>query len=145
MANRHQARESALEVLYAWDCASFDKSVVVSTLADRIAEPERKAQDIPYLNTIIAGVIDTQDELFESIQAALRGRKLIALGHIERSVLLLAQWELSNRLEIPYRVIINEALQLMRTYADDAARGFVNGVLDTMARTSRTKDFKKFK
>ncbi|HKJ83792.1 MAG TPA: transcription antitermination factor NusB [Mariprofundaceae bacterium] len=140
MANRHKSRESALEILYAWSSAEQDALMIPGLLADRIQLPQRKGQDEAYLRELVTGVTEQCEALDEEIAMAVRGRSLASVAHIEMNVLRIAVWELRNRLEIPYRVVINEALQLTRTYADESARGFINGVLDRLARTLRQQE-----
>jgi len=138
VANRHKARQSALETLYAWHNAGQDGGMVPALLADRLREEDRRDQDEAYLREAVHGVIEQVDEIDRIIEGATQGRSLKSIAHVEHNVLRLAIWEMLNRLEIPYRVIINEALELTRAYADESARGFINGVLDYLAKTLRT-------
>ncbi len=135
--NRHQARESALEVLYAWHSSSHDAGALPSLIAGRIEEEEREQQDSGYLRELVYGVTENVEALDGIISPVIR-RSLKSVASIELNVLRLATWEMQNRLEIPYRVIINEALELTRDYADESARGFINGVLDKLARQLRS-------
>lgn len=143
MANRHQARESALEALYAWHSAKRDDAMLPSLLAGRLQHEERRDQDAEYLREAVNGVVAQVDEIDALIAGAVRGRSLNSIAHIEHNVLRLAVWELLNRLEIPSRVIINEALELTRAYAGESARGFINGVLDNLARRLRREEMKR--
>ncbi|MDQ7011232.1 MAG: transcription antitermination factor NusB [Mariprofundaceae bacterium] len=142
MANRHKARQSALETLYAWHNAGQDEAMVPVLLADRLKEEDRRDQDEAYLREVVHGVIAQADEIDRMIEDATRGRSLKSIAHVEHNVLRLAIWEMMNRLEIPYRVIINEALELTRAYADESARGFINGVLDNLAKSLRATEIK---
>ncbi len=137
MANRHKARQSALEVLYAWDSGGRDDAAIPALLADRLKEEGRGDQDAAYLRELVHGVTAEVAELDDWIGKGVRGRSLASIARIEHNVLRMAVWEMRNRLEIPYRVIINEALQLAREYADEPGRGFINGVLDHLARELR--------
>jgi len=140
LANRHKSRESAIEILYAWSSARQDEEMIPVLLDDRIGLEERGEQDVQYLRESVAGVIKERPVLDDVIARTLKGRNLKSVGHIELSVLRLAAWEFLYRLEIPYRVVINEALQLTHAYADAPARAFVNGVLDRLARDSRSEE-----
>lgn len=137
MANRHQARESALETLYAWSSAAQDGGMIPDLLATRLQHEEREDQDEAYLREAVYAITDHVDALDEIIKTAVRGRSLRSVAQVEINVIRLAVWEMQNRLEIPYRVIINEALELTRDYAGEAPRGFINGVLDNLARQLR--------
>jgi len=139
--NRHQARESAIETLYAWHSGGNDNADLPHLLSSRIQEEERGGQDEHYLRELVYGVTEQKDELDELIRPAVR-RSLKSVASVELNVLRLATWEMKNRLEIPYRVIINEALELTRAYADESARGFINGVLDKLAKELRPLECK---
>ncbi len=139
--NRHQARESAIETLYAWHSGGNDNADLPHLLSGRIQEEERGAQDETYLREMVYGITEQKDELDELIKPAVK-RSLKSVANVELNVLRLAVWEMKNRLEIPYRVIINEALELTRAYADESARGFINGVLDKLAKSIRSAEMK---
>jgi len=142
MANRHQARESALETLYAWGSAEQDGGMIPDLLASRLQHEDREDQDENYLREAVYGVTDHVQELDEVIKTAVRGRSLRSVAQLEINVIRLAVWEMQNRLEIPYRVIINEALELTRDYAGEPPRGFINGVLDNLAKQLRPSEKK---
>ncbi len=143
MGNRHQARESALETLYAWHSAGQDDAMLPDLLAGRLKHEERRSQDADYLREIVYGVTGNVEAIDELIATAIRGRSLRSVAHIEHNVIRMAVWEMQNRLEIPYRVIINEALELTRAYAGEAPRGFINGVLDNLARRLRPAEVRR--
>ncbi|GMR00309.1 MAG: transcription antitermination factor NusB [Zetaproteobacteria bacterium] len=142
MANRHKARQSALEVLYAWHNGEQDSASIPSLLAGRLSEEGRSDQDNDYLREMVQGVVAQAEDIDQLIGGAVRGRSLKSIAHIEHNVLRMAVWEMTNRLEIPYRVIINEALELARAYADEPGRGFINGVLDRLAHELRKEEFR---
>jgi len=143
MANRHMARESALETLYAWGSAEQDGGMIPDLLASRLQHEDREDQDENYLREAVYGVTDHVDALDEIIKTAVRGRSLRSVAQLEINVIRLAVWEMQNRLEIPYRVIINEALELTRDYAGEPPRGFINGVLDNLAKQLRPSEKNK--
>ncbi|NOR72819.1 MAG: transcription antitermination factor NusB [Mariprofundaceae bacterium] len=139
--NRHQARESAIETLYAWHSGGNDNADLPHLLSGRIQEEERGGQDENYLREMVYGVTEQKDELDELLKPVIN-RSLKSVASVEINVLRLAAWEMKNRLEIPYRVIINEALELTRAYADESARSFINGVLDKLAKELRSAEVK---
>ncbi|MDQ6955052.1 MAG: transcription antitermination factor NusB [Mariprofundaceae bacterium] len=139
--NRHQARESAVEVLYAWQSGECDDRAILGLIAGRLEEEDREQQDQEYLQALVYGVRDNREALDEEISSAIN-RSLRSVATLELNILRLAVWELINRLEIPYRVIINEALELARDYTDEPARSFINGVLDKLAKRLRAKECK---
>ena len=140
-SNRHLARESAIEILYAWHSGDCDDADLPSLISGRIHEEDRTQQDITYLREIIHGVTEQREALDTKILTGIN-RSLRSVATLELNILRLATWEMVNRLEIPYRVIINEALELARDYTDESARSFINGVLDKLAKTLRSKEAK---
>jgi len=139
--NRHQARESAVEVLYAWQSGECDNAAIPALIAGRLQEEEREQQDQEYLRALVNGVLDHRDDLDAKITTVIN-RSLRSVATLELNILRLATWEMINRLEIPYRVIINEALELARDYTDEPARSFINGVLDKLAKSLRDEESK---
>ncbi len=137
--NRHQARESILEVLYAWQSGGYDQASISANLDSRLQDEERKRQDAGYVREAVAYVTSHQQTIDAGISKLVR-RSLRSIGIVELNILRLACWEMTQRLEIPYRIIINEGLELARDYAGEEARGFVNGVLDRMASEYRSDE-----
>ena len=141
--NRHMARESAIEILYAWHNGGNDVAMLPSILADRLEEEDRKVQDADYLREMVYGVTEHCEDLDALIGEAVKGRSLRSIAHVELNLLRMAVWEMRYHLEIPCRVIINEALELARDYADEPSRGFINGVLDKVGQVLRAEEMKK--
>ncbi|MDQ6964545.1 MAG: transcription antitermination factor NusB, partial [Mariprofundales bacterium] len=79
-------------------------------------------------------------ELDTYIDRAVPSRSLASIGTIELAILRIGCWELWQCLEIPYRVVLNEALDLSHEYADDPVPSFVNGVLDRLAKGLRAAE-----
>jgi len=138
-SNRHLARESTLEVLYAWHSSECDNGAIPSLIAGRMEEEERKQQDVEYMRQMVHGVIEDHENLDAKISTVIK-RSLRSIATLELNILRLSTWEMINRLEIPYKVIINEALELARDYTDESARGFINGVLDKLAKQLRSAE-----
>ncbi len=106
-------------------------------IAAEIAELDafRKA-DVEYFRTLLNGAIENAAALEARIAPHL-DRKIDNLSPIERSILLLGGYELTRELEVPYRVVINEAVELAKTYGGTDGHKFVNGVLDKLAAEVR--------
>ena len=137
MANRHKSRQSALEVLYAWESGGRDEDSIPELLDGRLRQNDRRNQDQSFLHEAVEYITTHHDEFDQLIVKSAGGRRLDALGMVELNILRLAAWELKERLEIPYRVAINEALNLSRAYVDEHSCAFVNGVLDRIAKQLR--------
>ncbi|MGZ8204084.1 MAG: transcription antitermination factor NusB [Burkholderiales bacterium] len=132
-SSRRRSREFALQGLYQWQLARKDPVMIAAEVAER--EDFGKA-DTTYFRTLLNGAIDHADELEARIAPHL-DRKLNELSPIERSILLLGGFELMRELEVPYRVVINEAVELAKVYGGTDGHKFVNGVMDKLAAELR--------
>jgi N utilization substance protein B len=126
---RHRAREFALQGLYQWLLNNEPASTVVSNI--RAAHGFDKA-DGEYFSALLHGAISQSVELREAIGPVI-DRGIGELSPIEHAVLLLGSYELKNHAEIPYRVVINEAVELTKSFGGIDGHKYVNGVLDRVA------------
>jgi len=130
---RHNARRYALQAMYQWQIAG-------ASLADIEAEfltyHIDKKLDLSYFKELVHGIPKHQHEIDQAIQPFL-GRSMHEIDPIELAVLRLATYELIKRPDVPYRVIINEALELTKKFGSIEGHKFVNGVLDRVARKNR--------
>jgi transcription antitermination protein NusB len=126
---RHRAREFALQGLYQWLLNNESASAVVNHI--RSAHGFEKA-DGEYFTELLNGAIHQSVELREVIAPTI-DRAITELSPIEHGVLLLGAWELKNKIEVPYRVVINEAVELAKSFGGVDGHKYVNGVLDKLA------------
>jgi len=133
---RHRAREFALQGLYQWLLNNEDSTKVVNNI--RAAHGFDKA-DGEYFADLLRGTIKESVELRETF-AALVDRGVNELSPIEHAVLLIGAYELKNQLEIPYRVVINEAVELTKSFGGIDGHKYVNGVLDKLAAQLRADE-----
>jgi N utilization substance protein B len=126
---RHRAREFALQGLYQWLLNNEPASTVVNHI--RGAHGFDKA-DGEYFSELLHGTIAQSVELRELLSPTV-DRPIAELSPIEHAALLLGAWELKNKLEIPYRVVINEAVELTKSFGGIDGHKYVNGVLDRLA------------
>lgn len=127
--SRRKARELALQGLYQWRVSGNAPDAILPQLAEA---PEYPAADDEYLHEVLEGAIANRDELEQALASKL-DRKLAELSPVEHSVLLLAAFELIHKPDIPYRVVINEAVELAKRYGGTDGHKYVNGVLDKLA------------
>lgn len=132
-SSRRLARELAIQGLYEWLVAGNDISAIEHRLAE--AKDFNKA-DRPLLDAILGGVIREGKEL-EAQLAPFLDRAVSALSPVERAVLLMGAYELLHRVETPYRVVINEAVDVAKAYGGTDGHKYVNGVLDRLAAKLR--------
>ncbi|NIA57798.1 transcription antitermination factor NusB [Massilia sp. TW-1] len=130
---RHRAREFALQGLYQWLLNNEPASTIVANI--RGAHGFDKA-DSEYFATLLNGTIAQSVDLREVIAPTV-DRPIAELSPIEHAVLLLGAFELKNQIEIPYRVVINEAVELTKSFGGIDGHKYVNGVLDRLAGKMR--------
>jgi transcription antitermination protein NusB len=130
---RRRSRELALQGLYQWLLAGSDAVVIAAELAEH---DDFAKSDVAYFRTLLNGAIDHAPEL-EAHLTPLLDRAVKDLSPIERGVLLLAGFELMHELKVPYRVVINEAVELAKVFGGTDGHKYVNGVLDKLAARLR--------
>ncbi|HEU4851118.1 MAG TPA: transcription antitermination factor NusB [Telluria sp.] len=133
---RHRAREFALQGLYQWLLSKEDSSTVVNNI--RAAHGFDKA-DADHFAEVVYGAIKDAPALREAI-APLLDRPLDEISPVEHAVLLIGAYELKNNLDIPYRVVINEAVELTKSFGGIDGHKYVNGVLDKLAAQMRATE-----
>ncbi len=133
---RRNARHYALQAMYQWQINGTPaQQIEIQFLANQIT----KKTDLDYFKELIHAIPLDQKELDLQIIPFLR-RPLTELDPIELAILRLATYELVNRLDIPYRVVINEALELAKKFGSIEGFKFVNGVLDQIAKKIRVTE-----
>jgi N utilization substance protein B len=134
-AARRRARECAVQALYSWQLSKND---IADVELQFLTEQDVKDVDITYFRELLSGVATSADQL-DALMAPYLSRQLEELGQVERAILRLALFELSKRQDVPYKVAINEAIELAKTFGAEDSHKFVNGVLDKAGPHIRTK------
>lgn len=135
---RRQARELALQGLYQWCVAGGSANAIEAQL--REAEEFSKT-DEEYFSDLLHGVLANASKLENEIQPYL-DRPFNELSPVEISILLLGTYELERHPEIPYRAVINEAVELAKAYGGTHGHKYVNGVLDKLAAKLRAVEIR---
>ena len=130
---RHRAREFALQGLYQWQIGGNDEAAIEAHLADSASFAKADRQ---FFVGLLRGVLAQHTALQEHLQAHL-DRPFAELSPVEASVLLAGAYELANYPQTPYRVIINEAIELAKSFGGTDGHKYVNGVLDKLAAKLR--------
>ena len=130
---RRRARELALQGLYQWLMSREDSGAIQAHLTET---PGFGKADSGHFETLLHGAIGAAGEL-DALIAPNLDRKVGELSPVEHGVLMLAAFELSRMPEIPYRVVINEAVALAKTFGGTDGYKYVNGVLDRVAARLR--------
>jgi N utilization substance protein B len=135
---RHKARELALQGLYQWLLADEHAREIRAHLAE-LKGYEQADQE--YVARLVDGVIADAAELEDAFRPML-DRAVAELSPVERGVLLIGTYELAHVPEVPYRVVINEAVELAKSFGGTDGHKYVNGVLDKLAPVLRPAEVK---
>ncbi len=133
---RRRTRELALQALYPGLLSGTLSSEAVSQAAELKGYEEA---DGAFLGAMLKGITDSVDDLRSMIEPHA-GRKWQDISPVEKAVLLIGAWELSSATEVPYRVAINEALELAKRFGGTEGHRFVNGILDRVAAAVRPEE-----
>ncbi len=130
---RRRSRELALQGVYQWRLTGAEASQIEKQIRD---EKNLGNYDAKFFSTLLRGAL-AQHAALEAAITPYLDRELSELSPVEFSVLLLGAYELSSHPEVPYKVIINEAVELTKTFGGTEGHKFVNGVLDKLAAKVR--------
>lgn len=131
---RRRAREFALQGIYQWLISGNS----VPQIEDQVHQAAGfDKADAELFTTLLRGTLEAPSAL-EAEFAPFVDRTVAELSPIERAVLTLATFELKHHIEVPYKVVINEAIELTKSYGGTDGHRFVNGVLDKVAGQLRS-------
>jgi N utilization substance protein B len=136
-AARSRARRRALQALYAWQLSGNRIDQVIEQFRQ---EQDMQIADLAYFEDIVRGVERSHAELDAAI-APFLDREIGRVDPIELSVLRIAAWELRERIDVPYRVVINEAVETTKRFGAEHGHTYVNGVLDKLAAQWRGAEY----
>jgi transcription antitermination protein NusB len=139
---RRRAREFALQGLYEWQLSHADVATVDAHV--REFDDFRKC-DSAYYDALLRGCVERRVEL-DAVLARHIDRPITQLSPVEHGVLLIGAYELAHCLEVPYRVAINEAVEVAKAFGGTDGHKYVNGVLDKAAaelRPAEARDAKR--
>ena len=138
LAARSRARRRALQALYAWQMSGSTMHAVIDQFRH---EQDMEVADLEYFEDLLRGVEKHLDVLDEALKPYI-DREVAQIDPIERAALRLASYELKYRPDVPYRVVINEAIEVTKRFGADHGHSYVNGVLDKLAAQLRTVEKK---
>lgn len=130
---RTRARRRALQAVYAWQMSGADVREVVAQFAH---EQAREIADLAYFEDLVYGVGRYVAELDAALAPHL-DRAIDDVDPIERAALRIAAYELKHRIDVPYRVVLNEAVETVKRFGSEHGHTYVNGVLDRLAAEAR--------
>ncbi|MCD8524967.1 MAG: transcription antitermination factor NusB [Gammaproteobacteria bacterium] len=138
---RHNARKHLVQAIYEWQLTQeeyheIERQFLNEFLGARV--------EIPYFQSVLREIILHSNNI-DSAFLPYAARKLQDIDLVELAVLRLACFELLFRIDIPYQVVLNEALELTKVFGTQEGFRFVNGILDKVAQDSRQQEFKYYK
>ena len=133
---RHFARRAVLQALYQW---RFTGQPIDEIQAQFLAEDKAKTYDNNYFQALFQDISKRSDEI-DSTFIPFLDREIESLTAIELITLRIGTYELHHRLDVPYRVVLNEALELSKLFGADEAYKYINGVLDKVAKIARQQE-----
>jgi N utilization substance protein B len=138
---RRNARFYALQAMYQWQISG---APVTDIEKEFLLHQIKKKTDLDYFKELIHAIPKEFDEL-DAHMSSFLNRPIQELDPIELAILRLSIYELAKRPDVPYRVVINEALELTKKFGSIEGFKFVNGVLDQVARRLRTPEVAAYK
>ena len=139
--SRKLAREFTLQGLYAWLVGGTDVTLIAANLKE---DEQFRRADEAYFRTLLYGVLKEEGPLGEKI-APLLDRSLAEVSPIERGILLIGAYELLHCPDVPWRVAINEGVELAKKFGGTDGHKYVNGVLDKLAQDVRAVEIEHAK
>ncbi len=133
---RSYARRAAVQAIYQWQVGKQDLRDIEQQF---LVEQEMGRTDIPYFQELLHQIPAHLNDLDEHI-APLLDRPLAEVDPVERAILRMGAYELSFRLDVPYRVVINEAIEAAKVFGGEEGHKYVNGILDKLAHKLRNKE-----
>ena len=126
---RRRARECAVQALYSW---YISQNSIEQVELHFIADEDMNGVDLPYFRKLLRGVVDNIDAVDASLRPYL-DRAENEVDPIERTILRLSAYELQFQLDVPYKVAINEGIEVAKVFGSDDSHKYVNGILDKLA------------
>ncbi|AUD78101.1 transcription antitermination factor NusB [Kangiella profundi] len=132
-AARRRAREYAIQAIYQWQMSSNPLNEIE---AQYLTTMNAKKVDTVYFQELFSGVLTNLDEIDAALAPALE-RDIDDIDPIERAIIRLSAFELKKRIDVPKKVVINEGIELAKTFGATDGHKFVNGVLDKISKDLR--------
>ncbi len=136
---RRRSREFALQALYAWQMAQGSPKDIVDQVRGYEGFERANAE---LAETIVRGVAERAAEL-EALIAPFLDRSFASLSPVERAILYIGTFELRTQPHTPFKVIVNEAIELGKSFGGTDGHKFVNGVLEKLAASLRPAEFER--
>ncbi|EDN65512.1 transcription antitermination protein NusB [Beggiatoa sp. PS] len=142
---RHVARERVLQALYQWQLTGQNTQLIESQFLDESTlskeedeseEPDMQKADIPYFKQLLHSIPEKTSDL-DKLFAPFLDRKITQLDPVELAILRIGSYELTHCQDIPFKVVINEAVELAKQFGAEQSHKYINGVLDKLAHSQQ--------
>ncbi len=133
---RSRARQAAVQALYQWQLTSQPAADIAAEFVD---DERLERVDVEYFDRMLRGVSGASADLDELLEPIL-DRPVSQLDPVERAILRLGAYELAHCPDIPWRVVVNEAVDLAHVFGAEQSHRYVNGILDRLARRLRREN-----
>ena len=137
-AARRKARHFAVQALYQWHVAGADLAKIE---AEFRTDNDMSKVDVEYFHEMLHGVPREKALLDDKVKPLL-DRRLDEMTPVELAIVRLAAYELVHRVDVPYKVVINEAIELAKTFGATDSHKFINGVIDKLAQRERAVEIR---
>jgi len=128
------SREIAVQALYQWQMTGDDLNHIIQQFLDK---PESKEAQKGYFKTLVQGVVEYLGDV-DTLISQFVDRDLEKVDPVEKAILRIGTYELLHCLQVPYRVVINENINLAKRFGAEKSHAYVNSVLDKVAAKSRS-------
>ena len=133
LAAKRRARKRLVQALYQWQ---MNKSPVNEIVSQFLTEQDMGKVDQPFFQKSLHSIVDNMEQIEAEILPLLE-RSTFSVGAVERAIMMIGIFELKNHIETPYKVILNEAIELAKQYGGDGAHTFINGTLHKASKKLR--------
>ncbi len=136
LAQRRKARQLIMQALYQWILSRMEPT----DISKQFHEDNPGKIDWEYFDAVFPDVPKQSEQLIAHLEPLL-DREVSALDPVELALLYLGTYELANRIDVPYRVVINECVELAKSYGATDSHKYINGVLDKLVPVLRTIEY----
>jgi N utilization substance protein B len=130
---RRKARRFAMQGLYQWQMTGTSVRDIEQQFLE---ENDMKKVDMEYFRELMSGVVKQTDDIDDAIEPLL-DRKLKELDPVTLAILRISVFELKDRIDVPYKIVINEGIELAKLFGSEDSHRYVNGILDKLAHSFR--------
>lgn len=130
---RGKSRRLAMQAIYQWQMTGDS----ITGIKQQFFEENNSSKiDVEYFTELVSGVASNLSEIDKLLEKYM-SRTIESVDPVERSILRIGTYEFINRLDVPYRVVLNEAITITKEFCSEKSHAFVNAVLDKVAKEIR--------